>query len=388
MDSLPQELFCEIGFNFSPKDLCLFGMCCSYFYKIYTIIAIGEWWQKHFNASNGNECLCRRDRLDVQSLITTNYKENYELHVRLNRLLLLVEEEYPEYDFYRVHSPRCKILCDMLTYPPCGRYRDRIKAKISNSADYWYVVSKQFIVDCYGDIYCFNLCIFDNSSLPIKHLEYSARIIRVCDCSSPQTLSFPDCKFLDIYNTPITTVVIQSQFITILNIMNCNLVNLSFSSDVLPNLQVCILNDNNLEEVPKAILGASRLTILAINRNNLSRIPELSFLQLLSSVDFSRNKITILPDLSNLPNLKYADLRHNNISHLPNQTLQGCVWLRLTCNKIKTVSPHFWMGSAGFPIITYLGTVKIPVLNLTGNNLPRKEKIRLRKELESCRVFV
>ncbi|POM59479.1 Adenylate cyclase-like protein [Phytophthora palmivora] len=110
-------------------------------------------------------------------------------------------------------------------------------------------------------------------------------------------------------------------------------------------LQVLLLNNNRLVEVPKSIEKCGELTLLDLSNNQLAslsdEIPALTSLQRLM---LNHNALRTLPEtIGNLSNLQEMDLAHNRLVTLPESigALHELETLKLFSNQLRLLPKEF-----------------------------------------------
>ncbi|KAG3058571.1 hypothetical protein PI124_g23168, partial [Phytophthora idaei] len=114
---------------------------------------------------------------------------------------------------------------------------------------------------------------------------------------------------------------------------------------LLVELQVLLLSNNRLVEVPKSIEKCSQLTLLDMSNNQLASLSdEVSALTSLRQMMLHHNNLRALPEASgNLAVLQELDLAHNRLSTLPDSIglLHNLETLKLFSNQLRLLPKEF-----------------------------------------------
>ncbi len=110
----------------------------------------------------------------------------------------------------------------------------------------------------------------------------------------------------------------------ILDVSNNRLTELRYQIGQLKNLKILILKNNEISELPYQISFLHSLQLLDASYNQIEEIPyQISYLKNLEKLYLDHNRIKNLPyQLSYLPRLKLLDIRHNFIEEIPYQIRQ------------------------------------------------------------------
>ncbi|GMF29485.1 unnamed protein product [Phytophthora lilii] len=114
---------------------------------------------------------------------------------------------------------------------------------------------------------------------------------------------------------------------------------------LLTGLEVLLLNDNRLVEVPKSIEKCSELTLLDLSNNQLSTLSdEIPALSSLHKMVLHHNGLRTLPEaIGDLFNLHELDLAHNRLITLPESVgaLHNLKTLKLFSNQLRLLPKEF-----------------------------------------------
>ena len=116
----------------------------------------------------------------------------------------------------------------------------------------------------------------------------------------------------------------------------------------LKRLQILILDNNQLESIPREVFqNLKKLEILHLANNKIRDIhPDIKFLRYLKDVNYGRNKLTTLPtDLLQLPRLEVLNASGNRISRVPTINVKGrgnrkMASIDLSCNGLLKFPEH------------------------------------------------
>ncbi len=127
--------------------------------------------------------------------------------------------------------------------------------------------------------------------------------------------------------------------LTLLDLSDNRLTQLSEAIAKLQNLTTLYLNVNQLSQLPEAIARLQNLTTLFLGRNQFSQLPEaIVKIKNLTSLDLSENQFSQLPEtIAKLQNLTSLDLSDNQFSQLPEviAKLQNLTSLDLYDNQLS-----------------------------------------------------
>jgi len=157
----------------------------------------------------------------------------------------------------------------------------------------------------------------------------------------------------------------------------------------LEDLQVLLLIDKGIEEIPKEISKLEGMKILYLCNNNIKIVPdELYSMHSLTDLCLHNNQITTISEkIGNLANLTLLSISNNNIEELPKSIVQlkKMKSLQIENTQVKNIPSKFikntrldqlYINDELLPdIAKYIDYVDVDTINLTASHLKESSKI-------------
>lgn len=102
------------------------------------------------------------------------------------------------------------------------------------------------------------------------------------------------------------------------------------------------LQNQNLAAIPSVIARFTNLTVLDLDHNRLTDLPNLSGLDNLQTLFLRYNRFTEVPDLSGLNNLQFIDLRNNHIPGIYDLSGLVCAVIGGIVVLVTVAAVYFW----------------------------------------------
>ncbi|MBN2892049.1 MAG: leucine-rich repeat domain-containing protein [Bacteroidales bacterium] len=192
--------------------------------------------------------------------------------------------------------------------------------------------------------------------------------------------------------TDFTDAILDSAAVYILDLTSIGMSRLDSTISHLKRLQVLILEDNYLTQIPGQVCKLKNLQILRINSNNLNELPEdIGLLENLEEISASNNNLTYLPlSLSKATKLKILNFDHNLLTSIiiDFSGMKNLAVLNLSDNKLKGLPTSIGklenlisLDISNNPIESLPNQIynlkNLHYIDLTKTNIPDSQIIRL-----------